>query len=180
MSFDPVSEPTDLQLRALQRQGGRVQKHLVQVLRLVPGVELLGLREWPVGHHPLTEPGEHSRKRQEQEGDAHVEQGVGVGHLAWSIGGQPFHAGQVFGRRRDGAHQFGERRNEPDDEQHPDDLEGDVGHGHADRFPRLADGGKPGGGTGADVGAEGKRDAAFQGDQALRCEHDDDAHGRRR
>ena len=44
----------------------------------------------------------------------------------------------------------------------PDDLERDVGDRHPDRFARLADCGQSGGGAGADVGAQGQCDAAFE------------------
>jgi len=94
------------------------------------------------------------RERQEREADANVEERVRVGDLARRVGGRA-------------RHHVGERADEREHEHDAEDLEGDVGDGHALGLGARADRRRERSDARADVRAEHDRHGAEKAQQPL-------------
>ena len=160
-----------LEARLVQRDRRRRQHRAIQILRR----HRRHVRRPALGQQPVDQPHHRPGEREKQRRVDHVEHGVRVGNLPGRLGGDALEVLQLRMRRRNLLDHPGELVNQSAPDQHADDVEQDMhqrdppcGAGLAERREHCGD-------ARADVGAQRQGDAAFEVDQALRSEDDNQA-----
>ena len=165
-----VTRPLDLPPRILQRDRWRFQRPFIEKLRFYDHAFGRGT----LRYQPLGQARKQGGKTNEQQRVDHIEHGVGIGDLTRHLGRELCRAFQP-GRGRGYVYRdIGQDGQEWQPYQHAGDVEGNVHHGGTHRLDGLAQRGKQGSGTGADIGPQRQRDPGRQGQQTLARHRDSD------